>query len=291
MTQPVFLHYDQATLDREYNNRAKVPDFEAYLTRWRDRSAAARTELGGRFDLPYGPGPAMRLDILPAGGGVSPLPVQVFFHGGYWKALSKNEFSFVAHAFASKGAATVLVDYALLPHVGMAVQIEQCRAALAWLWRAAGDYGLDRERIYVSGHSAGGHLVAELLATDWRQIAPDLPGDLIKGGCGISGLYDLEPIRLSYLNAELGLTPADVEAFSPVRLPLHNPVPLLLPVGELEGPEYRRQSEDLVTAWRRQGTMPELLVMAGHEHFSIVDQLDDPDSELSTVMRGQMGLD
>lgn len=289
MTTPVFLHYDQATLDREYDNRGKVADFEHYLQRWRDRSAVVRSERGGWLDRVYGPDPGMTLDIFPAAG-PTPGPVQVFFHGGYWKSLSKNEFSFVANAVGSAGAATVVVDYGLIPRVGMAELVAQCRAALAWLWHEGPDYGLDRERLFLCGHSAGGHLVATLLATDWPRFGPDLPVDLVKGGCGISGLYDLEPIRLSYLNVDLKLTPADVDAFSPVRLTLPRPAPLLLPVGELEGPEYRRQAEDLVSAWRRQGAMPELLVMADHHHFSIVDQLDDPLSELSRAIVAQMGL-
>lgn len=289
MTEPVFLHYDQAALDREYNNRAKVADFESYLQRWRENSATTRDLLGGWFNLTYGRDPAMVLDILPGSAG-TPAPVQVFFHGGYWKSLSKDDFSFVARAVAPAGVTTVVVDYGLLPAITMSDQVRQCRAALVWLWREAAHYGLDRDRIFVSGHSAGAHLVAQLLATDWSGQVSDLPADLIKGGCGISGLYDLEPIRLSYLNSELKLTPDDVAAFSPVRLNLPHPAPLLLPVGELEGPEYRRQSEDLVTAWRRQGLMPELLVMAGHHHFSIIEQLGDSDSELSQALQAQMGL-
>ncbi len=288
MNTPVFLHYDRAMLDREYDNRAKVPAFQDYLDRWSARSRQLRDRLEGRWDIPYGDHPAETLDLYPAIGD-EPAPVQVFFHGGYWKALSKNEFNFVAKAF--RPAATVIVDYGLIPAVGMDELVRQCRAALAWLWEHASDFGLDRERFHVSGHSAGGHLVAMLLATDWPAFRLGLPADLIKGGCAISGLYDLEPIRLCYLNQELGLDPATVERNSPVRLDPRNVASLLLPVGELEGSEYRRQSEDLASAWGRRGYSPEVLVMAGHDHFSIVDQLDDPGSELSRTIRAQMGLE
>ena len=297
MVAPVFLHYDRASLDREYDNRAKVPAFTDYLERWSERSRTLRD--GSHREIAYGSSPAETLDLYPAAGaaaagaaahGTGPAPMQVFFHGGYWKSLSRHEFGFVAESFRPAGIATAVVDYGLIPAVTMDELVDQCRRALAWLWEHAGEHGLDRARIHISGHSAGGHLVAMLLATDWPAFRTGLPADLIKGGCAISGLYDLEPIRLCYLNEELGLDPDTAARNSPVRLIVRNPAPLLLPVGELEGSEYRRQSEDLASAWRRQGLSPEVLVMTGHDHFSIVDQLGDPESELSRVILAQMGL-
>jgi arylformamidase len=287
---PVFLHHDRASLDREYDNRAKVPAFPDYLERWSGRSRVLRDGGAGCREIAYGGSPAETLDLYPPVAGDIPAPVQVFFHGGYWKSLSKREFGFVAESFRPAGAATAVVDYGLIPAVTMDELVDQCRRALAWLWEHADEQGFDRERIHVSGHSAGGHLVAMLLATDWPVFRGGLPADLIKGGCGISGLYDLEPIRLCYLNEELGLDSVTVARNSPVRLIARNPAPLLLPVGELEGSEYRRQSEDLASAWGRQGLSPEVLVMTGHDHFSIVDQLGDPQSELSRAILAQMGL-
>lgn len=292
MIAPVYLHHDRASLDREYDNRAKVPAFAEYLERWTERSRALR--VGDCREFAYGSSPAETLDLYPpidaAVSGDRPAPVQVFFHGGYWKSLSKHEFGFVADAFRPAGVATAVVDYGLIPAITIDELVEQCRRALVWLWEHADEQHLDREHLYISGHSAGGHLVAMLLATDWPAFRSGLPTDLIKGGCGISGLYDLEPIRLCYLNEELRLDPGTVARNSPVRLIARNPASLLLPVGELEGSEYRRQSEDLASAWGRQGLSPEVLVMTGHDHFSIVDQLGDPDSELSRAILAQMGL-
>jgi len=288
MNANVFGNYERAALDREYDNRAKVPDFAAYLERWRPRNALARDLPGCRRDVPFGPSEAETLDLFP-GSGARNAAINVFYHGGYWKAFGKDDFSFVAHAFQPRGAITVVVNYALLPGVDMDELVRQCRAALAWVWRNAPEFGGDRERVYVSGHSAGGHLAAMLMATDWAAFDPRLPAEPIAGACGISGLYDLEPIRLCFLNDDLHLTEADIVRNSPVRHPRPGNGSVLLPVGELEGPEYLRQSRQLASAWRGR-VSPHLLVMPGMHHFSIVDQLDDPDSALAAAIHRQMGL-
>ena len=287
-SDPVFLHYDQAALDREYNNRDKVPDYADHLDRWQALSMQARRELEAQLDLGYGPSAAETLDVFTVAGRNA--PVQVFFHGGYWKMLHKDDFSYVAYGLQPAGAITVVVNYALIPEVDMDELVRQCRAALAWVYRHAESFGGDRARIYISGHSAGGHLTAMLMATEWSMFELGLPADLVKGGCGISGLYDLEPIRLCYLNDDLELTPEAAERNSPVRLARHAKGPLLLPVGGLEGPEYLRQSETLAEHWRDQGAAPEVMVMAGQDHFSIAAQLETTDSELSRAIQRQMGL-
>lgn len=288
MGAPIFRGYDREALDREYDNRGKVTDSADYLAWYPRESAAARGELACRLDVPYGPSPAETLDVFPAPG-APPAPIQVFIHGGYWRALDKADFSYVARAFRPAGAATVVINYGLIPSVDMDELVRQCRAAVAWVYRRARSFGGDPERIFVSGHSAGGHLVAMLMATDWPAFA-GLPADLVKGGCGISGLYDLEPIRLCFLNETLTLTLEQARRHSPVHLAPIGPSPLLLPVGGLEGPEYHRQTDDLAAAWRRHGLAMEVMAMPGLHHFSIVAQLNDPSSELSRAVLRQMGL-
>jgi arylformamidase len=285
MAQPIFLDYDRAALDREYDNRKKVIDAPAWLTRFAEASGATRVDVPCRLDVAYGLHPDERLDIFLAER-ATPAPIHVFIHGGYWQWLDKKDFSYVARAFVPAGIATVVINYALIPTVTMAELVRQCRASIAWVVRHAASFGGDPRRITISGHSAGGHLVAMLMATDWAALG--LPADAVKAGAGISGLYDLEPIRLCYLNDVLGLSPEDAHAHSPIHLTAKHAGPLLLPLGALEGPEYHRQSETMQAAWRRQGGECDVLDLAGHDHFSIVWELSERDSDLARALRAQI---
>ena len=151
MGTTVFREYDQAALDREYDNRAKVADSADYIARYPRESAAARRDLDCRLDLRYGPSPGETLDVFPATG-PRPAPIQVFIHGGYWRALDKADFSFVVRAFRPAGAAVVVINYGLIPTVDMDELVRQCRASIAWVYRNAGSFGGDPARIFISGH-------------------------------------------------------------------------------------------------------------------------------------------
>src|SRR5881409_1765600 len=269
MAQVVFRDYDRAALDREYDNRAKVKDAPEWLERYARESAKARAEISCRLDVAYGPSPGETLDVFPAPGS-APAPVHVFIHGGYWHRLDKADFSFVARGLLPAGAVVVVINYALIPTVQMAELVSQCRASIAWVHRHAASFGGDPRRIFVSGHSAGGHLVAMLMSTDWGSEG--LPADVIKAGCGISGLYDLEPIRLCYLNDVLSLTPEAARRNGPVHCPPPRSGPLLLTVGGLEGPEYHRQTEELAAVWRSRRLPCQTLDMPGLHHFSILSE-------------------
>jgi arylformamidase len=287
MAAPVFRDYDRPALDAQYNNRLKVANALDWLARAGAESARARAELPVRFDLPYGAHHAERLDVFPAAR-PGPAPVHVFVHGGYWHRMDKADFSFVARGLRPAGAVTVVVDYGLVPTIDLDELVRQCRAAIAWVHAHAREWGGDPDRISVSGHSAGGHLVSMLLATDWPKFGA--PADVLKAGCAISGLYDLEPIRLCYLNDVLALTPEVARRNSPVLLAPSRPTPLILAVGGSEGPEYHRQTDDLAAAWRARGMPIEVMDLAGHDHFSIVAQLESPFSPLARAIQGQMGL-
>ena len=215
------------------------------------------------------------------------MPVHVFFHGGYWQALDKADFSFVANATRGEDALCVVVNYALIPQVDMDTLVAQCRRALIWLWHHVADYGGDPERIVVSGHSAGGHLVAMMAATDWPAMEPAFPRDLVKHGLSISGLMDLDPIRLCYLNDVLGLDADRARRNSPITLDNTSNSNLLCVLGDREGEEYLRQSDSLAARW--DNTTCDLL--SDHDHFSIVMELDDPDSELSRIVRTLLACD
>jgi arylformamidase len=210
----------------------------------------------------------------------------VFIHGGYWQWLDKKDFSYVARAFVPAGITTVVINYGLVPTVTMAELVRQCRASIAWVVQNAASFGGDAGRVSISGHSAGGHLVAMLMVTDWTAFG--LPADAVKAGVGVSGLYDLEPIRLCYLNDVLGLSSSDARIHSPIHLTPAHTGPLLLPVGAYEGPEYLRQSHEMAAAWRRHGGSSEVLEMANHDHFSIVWELNDRDSALGRAVRAKI---
>lgn len=289
MAPTVFRAYDRAALDAEYNNRVKVKDAADWLARYASDSQKARAEIPGRLDLAYGRSAGETLDVFPAPG-PGAAPVHVFIHGGYWHRLDKADFSFVARGLRPAGAAVVVINYALVPSVDMAELVRQCRASIGWVWKNAASFDGDPRRVFVSGHSAGGHLVAMLMSTDWRAFDRALPADVLRAGCGISGLYDLEPIRLSYLNEILKLTPESARLHSPVHHPPKRSSPLLLAVGALEGREYHRQSRDLAEVWGSRGLPCRALDMASHHHFSIVAELLDPKSTLSRLLAEQMGL-
>ena len=287
MAAPVFRDYDQKALDAEYNNRVKVKNAMDWMARAGGESARTRAELPLRFDVPYGAHHAERLDIFPATR-PGPAPVHVFIHGGYWQRMDKADFSFVARGLGPAGAATVVINYGLVPSIDLDTLVRQCRAAVAWVHRHAIEWGGDPGRISISGHSAGGHLVAMLLATDWPALG--VPSDVVKSGCAISGLYDLEPIRLCYLNQVLALTPEVAQRNSPVLLAPSRATPLILAVGGAEGPEYHRQTDALAAAWRARGVPIEVMDLPGHDHFSIVAELESPFSSLARAIQTQMGL-
>jgi arylformamidase len=283
---PIWRGYDRAALDAQYNNRKRFPGYAGHFASWQRWSAATRATLPGHLDCAFGADPVERLDVFPAEGPGAPL--YLFIHGGYWYSLDKADYSYVAEGMRPHGVATAVNNFGLAPDWTMDAIVEQNRAAIAFLWRNAAAHGIDRDRLYVAGHSAGGHLAALLLATDWPAYAADLPPGIVKGACAIGGIFDLEPIRLCYLNETLHLTAGQVERHSPLRQDYPVSAPLLLVVAEDESPEFHRQSAEMADFWRGLGYPVDSVVPAGLDHFDVVNQLRDPGCALIRLQLDHM---
>ncbi len=284
------MDYDSLSaedIEAQFNPRVAVQDFDGHLAQYTARSRAARGRLEGRLDLAYGATPLQTLDVFPAAR--SGAPVQVFLHGGYWRALDKSDLSFVAEPLVAAGATAVLLNYDLCPQVTLDDIVAQVRAGVAWVYRHAADLGGDPDRLYVSGHSACAHLVAMALAHDWAG-ADGLPADMIKGLAAVSGVYDLAPVLRVSVNEEIGLDDEMARRNSPSLRPPGPGAPIFLAVGERETPGWQQQSVDFHEACRGRGVDCELMRVAGADHFSIAYDLADPATALCRAVLRQMSL-
>ena len=278
------LHgYDSlAAIDQAYNPRLRAVNLEAELQRSAQRSEAARQTLPYHAGVPYGPTLAETLDIVPANRPNA--PVFVYIHGGYWRANAARDFSHVALGPHAMGYTTVLVDYALCPTVTLDEIVRQVRSAAAWVIRHIAEYGGDPGRIVIGGHSAGGQLGAMLLCTPWQETY-GLPEDPFVGAVLVSGLFDIAPLRYSYLQPAIQLDDGLVLRNSPLRLVRPSRTPLALSWGGLEQPAFEAQSARMHSAWLDAGNAAELLPQADADHFTAIHGFEDPDSALCTAVR------
>lgn len=270
----------QEQIDAQYDPM-RGRDGAALLADWRTRSARTRSLLELREDIAYGPSLAERLDLFPAGAPNAPL--HVFFHGGYWRALGHKEFSFVAERLVEAGSSVAVVNYALCPSVPFSELVRQCQASVAWLYRHAGELGIDTERITISGHSAGGHLCAMLMATDWEGVF-GLPKGPIKGALAISGLYDLRPFPYSWLQPKLQLTGREVANYSPLFLTPRVEAPVIVTAGGEEPEEFARQMNAYADHLKESGMAVETSLKAGDDHFSVLEHYTRPDGDFVTAI-------
>jgi len=275
----------QEELDAQYDLEQTVGDVAAYADFYARESEKLRAEMEHRLNVPFGPTLAEHVDIYPAPEASGAAPILFYIHGGYWKARTSKEFGYVACGPGRRGVATVVVNYALCPEVTIDEIVRQTRAALSWTCKNAGSFGGDAERIHVAGHSAGGHLTAMLLETDWEG-AYGLPGDIVKSACAISGLFDLAPFPYTFIQPKLQLSWDQVLLNSPILHVPESAPPLVLVYGEDETAEFRRQSEEYLAAWRSKGLDATILSLPGDNHYDVIKGFLDPESPLcSTILQ------
>jgi arylformamidase len=247
--------------DRAYNARALVPDYQRFFDWYACESVGARAELEIVRDLAFGAGPDERLDLFPVAGG----PLAVFFHGGWWKQFGKDDFSYVARGLVPHGVAVAVVNYGLAPEVPLRAIVAQARRALGWLRANGATYRYDVERIVAYGHSAGAHLAA------MGAVAGPLHALY-----SLSGVFDLEPLRETYINEWLQLDAAEARALSPLALRPARPLPVDAIYGAGDPPGFADQSRTFVEGWRRLGCEGAVEVAPQDNHFSICARLIDP---------------
>jgi arylformamidase len=251
-------------VEREYNNRALVPDHPAYFARWEKDSAFVRDTLECECDIPYGPDARHRIDLFPARHTRGTL---LFIHGGYWRSLDKSMFSWLAAPYVAAGIGVAMPNYRFAPAVRIDDIVDDAVAATNWLMLNGVKHRMAADRVVISGHSAGGHLTAAIFATPWSRLTFD--PKRIAGGVPISGLVDFEPMRLFSFNADYRLDEAAVKRLGLLTRTPTIRAPLVVAVGGAESSEFIRQSRLLADTWRAQ--LKTLLVLSGYNHFSVVD--------------------
>ncbi len=262
----------------EYNNRARVPEHAEIFARWATDAAAYRERMqadeNAELALAYGTSPRQTVDLFfPEATGHTPLAL--FVHGGYWRSLEASTFSHMAAGLNAKGVAVAVAGYDLCPQVTIGQIINEIRTACLFLWRRFG------QRLMVYGHSAGGHLAACMVATDWKKLDPKAPADLVPAGYSVSGLFDLAPLVHTAMNSDLRLDEVEVGRVSPLNWPVAPGRAFDAVVGGAESSEFLRQSRIVVDAWRQKGIDARYEEIAGANHFTVLDPLSDPNSAMT----------
>ena len=285
----VWLGMDQAELDAAYDQTVWTPNLQQVIARNTANSECARARLGPPLHYDYGPTAIEGLDVYRTK--VPGAPINIFIHGGAWRQARARDFAFLADLFVEAGAHLVVPDFAWVQDVGgnLGTLADQVRRAVAWVYRNASRFGGDPERIYVSGHSSGGHLAGVLLTTDWQQ-AFGLPGDMIKGGLCVSGMFDLKPVRLSARSRYIAFTDEIEQALSPQRHVDQLRAPLIVAYASFDSPEFQRQARDFAAAVEKAGSPVQLLVAEGYNHIEAVEIMGNPYSILGRAVLQQMAL-
>jgi len=285
---PVWLDMDQAELDAAYDQSRYAPNLPQITKRYATNSEAVRARLGVPRRFSYGTTAIEALDVYTTKRPNA--PINVFIHGGAWRVGLAKDSAYSAELFVHAGAHFVVPDFIWVQDAGGSLMpmADQVRRAVAWVYRNAQSFGGDPNRIYVSGHSSGGHLAGVVLTTDWKAFK--LPADAVKGGLCCSGMFDLKPVRLSARSNYVKFTDETEQALSPQRQLNNLNAPVIIAYGTLETPEFQRQSRDFAAAVKAAGKPVELLVAEGYNHFEIIETLGNPHGLLGRAVLEQMKL-
>jgi arylformamidase len=284
----VWLDMDQQALDAAYDQGKWAPNRDHALARWITNSERARVILGPPERVAYGPSDIEKLDIFRTSRPHA--PVNVFVHGGGWRSTTAAGYAFFAETFVRAGAHCVILDFTNVNETAgdLCPLLDQIRRAVRWVYEHAASFGGDPDRLYLSGHSSGGHLGGCLATTDWPALG--LPPDLFKGALLVSGMYDLKPVRLSARSSYVAFTDEIEDALSPQRHLDRLDTPLIVSYGSDESPEFQRQSAEFAAAAQATGKVATLLVGEGYNHFEILETLANPYGLLGRAALTQMGL-
>jgi arylformamidase len=288
MDSAVWHIMDQEALDKQYATRSQIGDgYSAWNAARRSASAEARVTLKPLLDIPYGQGARQRLDLFAAPRSSAPNPIAVFFHGGFWKSGDKDDLSLVATGLRSLGASTILPNYPLSPAATVQDAVESCLEAVAWVVKHANEFGGDPNNIWLCGHSAGAHLAVSCCERLAADKSGSQPAKAVKAALVTSGIYQLEPIRLSYLNKDLNLRKSDADKLSPTNAAAFLKIPVVVAVGEDESAEFIRQSEALVAAIESLGAEVAFCIIPATSHYTMIEQWR-PDSDLLSRFKSAM---
>jgi arylformamidase len=285
----VFLDYDQEELDAAYTQALWAPNQAELDRRNAQKSARAVARLGPASRLAYGPTEAEKLDLYPTK--APNAPINVYVHGGAWQAGDAANAAYQSEMFVDSGAHFIALDFnnVLETKGNLMTMAQQVRRGVAWVYRNARSFGGDPNRLYVSGHSSGGHLAAVVLTTDWQKDF-GLPIDTVKGGLCASGMYDLYPVSLSARRSYINFTVAIVEALSPQRHLDTLVAPVIVSHGTLETPEFQRQNREFAAAVKAAGKAVEFILLEGYNHFEVQESLGNPYGLLGRAVLHQMNL-
>lgn len=273
----LYMNMDANRLEAEYNLIARRgPDFPDLVERWMARSAAHREASGAKVDLSYGDGEREKFDFFSSG--QKGRPVVIYIHGGYWQRGDKAMYSFVSESFIKHGVSVAVINYNLTPSVRMGQIPPQICKSVAWIWHHSDALGVDRDSLFVMGHSAGGHLTALMMATDWPAYDAALPVDIVRGGIPISGLFELEPLVHTSINEGPQMDVAEARVESPTFRPPLTDAPQLVVVGGAETREFLRQSDGYVSKFQTDKRIMERYDVPDADHFDELERLAEADS-------------